>query len=1128
MKKFTLILIGAFFASILVSAQQKQMTLKLSNVTVKEALETLKTKGGYSYWFDAKDLDVNQKISINVVNKTIDEVLVLLLKGQKVEYKIKDGHIVISKSVEKETPVQKKNELRKVTGIVLDEKGIPVIGASVLIPGTKIVAVTDINGLFSLEAPSNAKLRISYIGYEPKLEEIKVNSNLKISLEQTPKGLDEVVVVGYGSQKKQSVVGAIVQTKGSDLQRTGVFSSVGQALTGLLPGVSTQTVTGMPGAEDPKITIRGLSSWNTSDPLVLIDGVERKMGDIDMGQIEAISVLKDASATAVFGVKGAEGVILITTKRGKEGKAKVSFSSNTSFKYISKVTQKMDSYDSFSYQNEVLERQNPAFSSNWGWYTPQTILNKYRNPANITESEMYPNVDWANEVAKNYAITQRYDINIAGGTSFVKYFAALSYLKDEDILKSGLDVGLPYKPEWGFKHYNFRSNLDFNLTKTTVLSTNLAGSIRQKDGFANDVPAVWGAFYQLSPASYPIRYQDGAFGFDVNKPGSINPIRLLSGSSGLTTDYTTQIFTDFELKQDLQFITKGLSAKASLSYDNRMFSSSSISQISLLAKSIDPDGNIAYNPVNGGSEFDYYRFPGTFNPEATSVGSTVRKLYYKAQLNYARTFGKSDVSLLALMSREEWTSGSEFPHYREDWVGRLTYGFDNRYFIEANGAYNGSEKFASKYRFGFFPSVGLGWMLSNESFLKQPWLDKLKLRYSIGTVGSDNFASERWAYATRWGLDGGDIMTFGPTYTTTDSRTGAGATYLQYKESVVGNPNLHWEVSRKQNIGIDFSIFNGLFSGSAEVFQDDRSDVFMTAAQLAGVTPTFLGSAPVAANIGRIQNKGFEIDVKLQKTWSGVRYWIGYNFAHAVDKIIFRADPELRPDYQKAAGFQIGQPAFSVEQPGFTKSWDDLYGSVSFAANSGRLPGDVVMIDYNVDGVINSKDVIPYGYPNRPQSTYNTSFGVDYKGFSFMAQFFGVYNVSQFFNSIIATPDSRSPYVNSLMEDYWTPANPNAVYPLVRAGGTAVGQTSLTRGRFLDGSYLRLKNLELAYTYSGRWLKALKMSSVKLSMSGNNLLFWSKLPEDKEQTVDIWATGTQSYSLYPTVKRINFGLNVTF
>ncbi|MEI6752858.1 MAG: secretin and TonB N-terminal domain-containing protein, partial [Paludibacter sp.] len=283
MKKFTLILFGAFFASILVFAQQKQITLNLNNVTVKEALEALKTTGGYSYWFDAKDLNVSQKVSINVVNKTIDEVLALLFKGQQVEYKIKDGHIVISKSVEKETPVQKKNELKKVSGVVIDEKGIPVIGASVMIPGTKIIAVTDVNGRFSLEAPSNSKLRISYIGYEPKVEELKATSDVRVSLEQTPKKLDEIVVVGYGSQKKQSIVGAIVQTKGADLERTGVFTSVGQALTGLLPGVSTQTVTGMPGAEDPKIMIRGLSSWNGSSPLVLIDGVERQMSDIDVG-----------------------------------------------------------------------------------------------------------------------------------------------------------------------------------------------------------------------------------------------------------------------------------------------------------------------------------------------------------------------------------------------------------------------------------------------------------------------------------------------------------------------------------------------------------------------------------------------------------------------------------------------------------------------------------------------------------------------------------------------------------------------------------------------------------------------------------------------------------------------------
>ena len=1009
----------------------------------------------------------------------------------------------------------------KIEGIVTDPYGEPLIGVTIVVDGTKLATLTDADGKFSLTAPTNGTLKVSYIGFETQIIPIDKKTYFNIVLGENTKLLDEVVIVGYGQQKKESVVGAISQTKGDDLMRTGISSSIGQAMSGLLPGLSTTVVSGMPGAEDPKISIRGLSSWNGSDPLVLVDGVERSMSDLDIGQIESISILKDASATAVFGVKGAEGVILITTKRGKEGKAQISFSANTSFKYIGELPDRLSSYDTYSYQNEMLEKQNAANQSSWGWYMPQGELEKFRNPSSLEESYLYPNVDWANEITKDYAMTQRYDLNISGGTAFAKYFAALSYLKDDDLLQSGQDVGLPYKPQWGFEHYNLRSNIDLNLTKTTVFSTNLAGSFRKKDSFTWETSKIWDAFYRLSPSTFPVQYEDGTFGYNANKPSDINPVSVLSGNSALSTNYTSQLFSDFTLKQDLGFVTPGLSAQATLSYDNRLYSSKTVSQITLLSKSISRDGIITYNPANGGNDYDYYSLPGTISAENFSVEQTERRLYYKGQLNYARSFGKHDVSALALMSREEQTSGSEFPHYREDWVGRLTYAFDSRYFLEANGAYNGSEKFAAKYRFGFFPSIGLGWMASNESFLKdQKWLDKLKVRYSRGSVGSDNFASQRWSYQRGWGIVGSNIKAvFGQNYAATNVSSGAGATYLEYEETVVANPNLQWEVSTKQNLGIEVAAFKNIFTGSFELFKDDRKNVFMSATQRANSVPAYFGAAPVAANLGRVQNKGFELDLKLQYTFSKVNTWIRYTFAHAKDKIIFMDDPELMPFYKKNAGYQIGQTRSQLEQPGYTTSWDDVYGSVGYESNSGRLPGEVVMVDYNSDGVINNDDYVPYGYPNRPQNTYNIFLGVDYKGFSAQIHFLGVNNVSQYFSSVIATFDERAPFVYSSLTDYWTTSNPNAAYPIFRA------KMPQTRGKLLDGSYLRLKDVELSYTFQNDYLRKMRISALKVIVSGNNLLFWSDMPEDREEAIDILSTTS---SRYPTVKRINLGLNITF
>jgi len=1125
-----LILVLLFQSMVFVgNAQNTNLTLTVKNKSLKEVLSMIESKANVVFFYNDKDVNLKRLVNIDVRNQPISKVLDELFKNTSNGYRIDSKQIYITKIKSKApaSPAKAAKEPHKVSGSVTDEKGEALAGATLMVNGTSKGTMTDVNGKFSIEVPEDGELKVSYISYDTKIVNVNGENILRIILQESNRSLNEVYVVGYGQQKKESVVGAISQTKGDDLMHTGISTSVGQTLSGLLPGVVTSTSTGMPGAEDPTIRIRGLSSWNGSSPLVLIDGVERSMSDIDVGQVESISVLKDASATAVFGVKGAEGVILITTKRGKEGKAMVSFSSNVTTKSAARIPERMDAYDTFAYQNEILEKQNAATSTNWSWYLPQTELNKYRIRTSAEDYYNYPNVNWAEEIIKPNAITQRYDLNITGGTAFAKFFTAMSYLKDEDLLKSGIDVGLPYKPEWGFEHYNFRSNIDLNITKSTVFSTNLAGSIRKKSGFDNSVPHIWAAFYTLSPSAYPIQYADGTFGYNANKPDDINPLMILSGGSGLSTSYTTNLSSDFTLKQDFDFITPGLSAQASFSYDNSLYSSSSITMINLLSKSISADGVVTYSPANGGNDMDYYQTPGTINPETFTVSSTARRLYYKAQINYVRTFGLHDVTALALVSREETATGSEFPHYREDWVGRLTYAYADRYFIEANGAYNGTEKFASKYRFAFFPSIGLGWMLSNESFLKHDWLDKLKVRYSIGTVGSDNFTSGRWAYMSSFSQVKGSTGIPGKAVFGTyhdDALNGQGATYTEYREALVGNPDLHWEVSRKQNLGLDFSIFRGIFSGSLEVFRDDRSDVFLSAAARSYSVPAYFGAGPVAANLGKVQNKGFEFDVKLQNTWSGFHGWVRYNFSSAKDKIIYASDPALTPDYQKSAGFQINQTKTLIEQNGFTTSWDDLYGSVAYESNAQRLPGDVAMIDYNGDGVINNDDKAAYGYPNRPQNVYNVFLGADYKGFGLMVQFLGAYNVSQYFNSVSSSSDQKCPYRNAIMSDYWTPSNPDATYPLSRAGITSGGGI-VTRGILFDASYLRLKNVELSYTMDALWVKKLGVRSVKLTLSGNNLILWSKIPEDREETIDIWS---QTATLYPTLRRINGGINITF
>ena len=1101
------------------AAQTKGITFSMNNIPAKKVLEKIERDYGYVFLYNEEQVKLDGNVSVSVKDAGITEVMdKVLWKG--LDYKVRGRQVTITKSPvtppqRTETQNAKKTERSgKVTGVVTDGNGEPLIGAGVMLKGTKIGTTTDIDGRFSINVKGDGGvLEVSYINFVTQDIPIKGKSDFHITLQEDAMSIQETIVVGYGTQKKESVVGAIAQTKGEQLMKTGVQGNVGQMLSGLMPGLSTQTASDMPGNDDPTITIRGLSSWNGASPLILIDGVERKMSDIDAGQIESISVLKDASATAVFGVKGAEGVILITTKRGKEGRASVSFSANTTFKVIGEMPDIQDAYDTYRYQNELVEKSLPYDEASWGYFSPVGETNKYRHPASRAEADLYPNVNWPDAITKDFAMTQRYDLNVTGGAKFAKYFAAVSYLKDDDLLKSGGNDDLPFKPQFGFEHYNIRLNVDLNFTPTTTVSVNLAGSLRMRDEVPTQYGEIWDAFYSLPPSIFPIQYVDGAYGSPYGGTEK-NPVAVLSGSTNFQKKNTAQMMSDITLKQKLDFVTKGLSASGTFSFDTRFFSLRDFGWSSVLSKAVDRNtGSVIYYPATGDNDMDYYPTPPWFDGEKLSVNSTVRRTYYKVQVDYARSFGKHDVTGLALMSREQMAEGSEFPHYREDWVGRFTYAYNNRYFVEANGSYNGSEKFASKYRFGFFPSLGLGWQISDEHFFKplDKFVDKLKVRYSIGQVGSDNFAAQRWAYMSTWSVGVNNAKGVFGTVFQGPYGNSPGASYLQYKEAQVGNPELQWEVSTKQNIGIEFAFFNHLISGSLDVFQDNRDKVFLSAAQRASSVPGYFGAAPVAANLGKVRNRGFELDVTLRRSFSEWNTWLRYTFAHAKEVVLAMDDPELIPDYQKNEGFRINQPKTYVDQDKFITSWDDVYGRVGGENNTTRLPGSVANIDYNADGVINENDKIPYGYPERPENTYNIFLGFDYKGLSAQVHFLGVYNISRNFAPTL-TKSALAPYATPRLWDYWTPDNTDALY--------ALGGGNSTRGVWLDGSYLRFKSAEISYTFTGKILDKLRMSSLKLTAAGHNLFFWSKMPEEREE---------YNYTnRYPPVKRFSFGLNVTF
>lgn len=1014
---------------------------------------------------------------------------------------------------------------RNVSGRVVDEQQGPIPGVTVGVKGTATKVQTNNNGEFVISVPADKQvLSFLYLGMKPQDVNVAGKTTIKVVMQDSADQLGEVVVVGYGVQKKQSVVGAITQTTSEVLERTGGVSSLGAALTGNLPGVITTASSGMPGEEDPQILIRGRSTWNNASPLILVDGVERSINNIDISSVASVSVLKDASATAVFGVKGANGVILITTKRGKEGKAEIRAAANTVVKSASKLPGKLDSYDMFQVRNKTIEYELGLAPGAWTSYLPEAVMQKYRSPANLEEAERYPNVDWVNTLFRDNAMSYNANLNVSGGTPFVKYFSSVDYLDEGDLFRR-FENDRGYSGGYSFKRLNVRSNLDFQLTPTTIFRANISGSRGLSDRPWIDVNPynTWTAAYSAAPNLYLPVYSDGTWGFyKPNEQQSLNSARIVA-TSGLQTTTTSRITTDFTLDQNLDAITKGLNFKGTLSIDNTFIEAGrgiDDRNNGTLSKYIDPEtGIVSYSQTKDAATELEWRESVRWASRAGTVndGATFRRMFSQLQLNYAKTIATDHAfTAMGLWSRDETATGSIIPSYREDWVFRTTYSYKGKYSAEYNGAYNGSEKFGPEYRFDFFSSGGLGWMISEENFMKPlKFISSLKLRGSYGEIGDDG-GSPRFAFLTNWAFGG----------TTPLGITGEAAEqspYNWYRETGVGNPNVRWEKVVKKNIALDFGFFGNMISGSVDFFQDDRSDI-LTGTQRA--VPTYYGAQPPTFNVGRVQSRGYEIDVRFSKKINNnLTTWANLNYTHAKNKVIDADVAELLPLYSKPIDKQIGQ-AYSYVSQGYYSTWDQLYGSTRHNANDQqKLPGNYHLVDFNADGIIDANDNIPFGYSGAPQNTYNATIGFDWKGFSVFAQFYGVNNVTR---QVVLGSFSGKNTVAYDEGSYWSKDNITPDGPMPRWETTPADYFRADRFMF-DGSYIRLKNAEVAYTFRQNWIKKMGISSLRVFVNGNNLAVWTKMPDDREANYQgAGGQGWAAQGAYPTVKRYNLGANFIF
>ena len=1028
-----------------------------------------------------------------------------------------------------------------VTGSVTDNAAEPLIGASVVVKGnTSLGTVTDFDGNFQLKVPSEQSvLVISYVGMSTKEIKIGKQRNFKVTLQDDTQ-LEEVVVVGFGQQKKASVVGAITQTTGEVLERAAGIGSVSAALTGNLPGIATIASTGQPGEEDPQIYIRGAAAWNQdAQPLILVDGVKREIKSVDISSVATVSVLKDASATAVYGVEGANGVILITTKRGQEGKARIDVGFNATLKAVSKLPRKYDSYDGYMLRNEAIEHELALGSSaSWAYYRPQTFINNFRNQdrtvkpnydangnflGDYSQAERYPNVDWQDEMFKSTAFSYNTNLNISGGTKFVKYFVAFDYQNEGDMTRIW-DNHQGYEGGYAYNRLNVRSNLDFQITNTTQFKVNLAGSNAQQKTpryyYGNSGEFFqqqnWAGAYGMPPNVFPVQFSDLSWGYYPLVSNMANsPMNV--ALSGYELKTITRVFTDFALEQKLDFITKGLVARGTISWDNQFNEGSrginqaggghSTKRMYMLPEEgvLRPETQIFTN-----TGFDFYE-KVDWDTEAGSVSSTNRATEMSLQLFWARQLGEHNISVMGNWKRRIQAGNAELENRREDWVFRTTYDFKSRYFAEFNGAYNGSQKFSPDNRFAFFCSGAAGWMVSEEKFMKKlrdkHIVDMFKIRGSIGEIGDDN-AGARWAYMNQWAVLNKASMTL----------TAGQSPFQGYGESVIAAPDLKWATVLKKNLGFDYAFLGGMFAGSFDWFRDDRYDIFVSGGNRS--VPSYYGAKTVPdINKGEMKNSGFEVEVRFNKVLkNGMRFWANANYTYAHNEIKVKDDPALLPSYRRAQGYSQGQYVSFIDN-GYIKTYDELYSTPAREKDDGQvLIGDHYIVDFNADGVVDETyDQAPVGYTGNPEHTYNATIGWEWKGFSCFAQLYGVTGVTRdvglasFNNKLLTVYDNGS---------WWNPVS-NDGDVVVPRFTTQVAYNDGTQYLF-DGSYFRLKNVEVAYTWTKGWIKKIGFSSLKIYLNGNNLFMITKMPDDREGNGNFSGGG----GAYPTVRRFNLGFKL--
>lgn len=1117
--------------SLPISAQQELVTLNIKNGEVKTFINKVEQQTQYTFVYRNSVLNPKEKVSITCKRAPLNKVLNQVFAPMDIAYTINNNTIVLIKktpthpvapnyqaNTQKDAEAGREHNVR---GTITDQNGEPITGATIMLKGegyTGIGTISNIDGEYTLKVPEDAILSVSYIGYKTITIPVRGRSKIDLTLsEDFSKSLDEVVVVGFGTQRKASLTASIISLSTKDLVQTPQ-ANVSNMLVGRMPGLIAMQRSGAPGEDQSTLLIRGVSTFtgNTA-PLVMIDGVEREnYNGIDANEIETINILKDASATAIYGVRGANGVILITTKKGEMGKPKISYSGNIAIQQPTALADYLNSADYATLYNEAMK--NDAYTTG-STYTPRFTDEDIELYRNGRDPIFHPDMNWTDDFLRKTTLRTQHNFNVSGGTSRVKYFISAGYYAQQGMYKN-TKIDKDHDVNAHSSRYNFRSNLDFKVTDDFKATIQLATQIENIKTPGSGNMAVWTDVSYANPMTSP-GIIDGKIIRLNGVMSTTNPWATLRGN-GYNLDSRNNVNTTMRLDYDLsRALLKGLSVHASLSYDSYYYSRKAFrkSMPSYIAEHdpTDPD-NILYIPTGEESIWS-----------ASSDYGKNRKVYIEAGINYARSFGLHSGTAMILYNQSKYYSPSlqyYVPNAYQGLVGRITYDYASRYLAEFNMGYNGTENFAKGKRFGFFPAFSAGWVVTEEPFFpKNDILVFMKIKASYGIVGNDKIGGDRFLYLP---------SSYGNAENAAINQYNFGTSSSPYNslmiiENKIGNPDLTWEKAKKMNLALEMNFFKNHLATTIEFFKERRNNILANR----NTTPMIIGANLPAYNMGEMENKGWEIDLTYRNNIRSLNYWLRFNYSFARNKILYKDEIKTQYAYQMETGRRLGQ-FFGLVSDGFYNSWEEINALDRPASswNGNKLqPGDIKYIDINKDGVIDIYDEVPIGYSTTPEIIYGFSLGFNYKGFDVSALFQGADNVS-----VQYAGRTLWPFINGhesakeFIKNRWTQerydAGENITFPRLSLSPSRDSDNNYRPSDFWirDASYLRLKNVEIGYTFSRKIVKSIGLQSIRIYASGSNLFTWTDVIDlDPEAP----SNNGNNYT-YPLQKIYNVGLNINF